>query len=213
MKFRRIVDISRPIYTGMTVWPGDGGVQVDRSTSIAKGDFCNVTRTRMSVHSGTHVDAPLHFLDNSTDVASMDLNLFTGLVKIIEVKVEKCIDLKSIEKLDIRNGDAVFFKTSNSELAQDSEFRTDYVYMDMSAAKYLIEKRVRTIGIDYYSIEEFDAPGNPVHKIVLGSGIAIVEGLVLKNVQPGEYIFSCLPLRIEGSDGSPVRAVLMEPGE
>lgn len=209
MKTGRIIDVTRSIHEGMTVWPGDDGVKINRVASIPDGDVCNLSSISIGVHTGTHVDAPLHFIDRGRDISSLDLSRFIGLAKVFEVDAPQCITRSHIEHLPIQRGDIVLFKTSNSLLPEE-RFFTDFVYLDASAADFLVEKGVRTVGIDYFSVDRFEASGHPVHHRLLSGEMGIIEGLRLKDVREGTYFLSCLPLRIEGVDGSPVRAVLLE---
>lgn len=210
MKIKRIIDISVRIKPGMAVWPGDGGVNIHRKSSIKNGDVCNVTGIDMGLHTGTHIDAPLHFFDELQDIASLDLSLYIGYVNVFELDVMECITEEDIKGLDIKEDDVVFFKTCNSQIIGGEEFVKDYIYLDKSASDFLLKKRVKTVGIDYLSIDGYQSEGFHSHNILLSNGIGVIEGLCLKDVRPGRYFFSCLPLKIEGADGSPVRGVLLE---
>ncbi|HHW30284.1 MAG TPA: cyclase family protein [Clostridiaceae bacterium] len=206
--YRNIIDISRSINQDTILWPGDTKVNLVRGLSVRKGDICNTSNITMSLHTGTHIDAPLHFFEGDRDVSSMDLSHFIGTVKIFELLSVSCITEDDVRGLFISEGDAVFFKTSNSNIPEDEPFRTDYVYMDENAAKFLVDKKIRTVGIDYLSIEKYETKDFPVHKIFLSNNIAIIEGLILKDVEPGQYLYCCMPLKIVGGEASPVRAVL-----
>ena len=210
MRVKRVIDISRRIYPGMTVWPGDRGVAINQESQIDQGAVCNVTSIHMGMHTGTHVDAPYHFINDGKDLGSLDLLKFIGMVKVFELKVEKCITRQMVEALPIDKGDAVFFKTSNSRSIETQLFSEDYIYLDAEAAAYLVEKGIRTIGVDALSIDAFDTAEYLAHKLFLSKEIGIIEGLNLKDVKQGTYFFSCLPLNIPGVDGSPARAVLLE---
>lgn len=194
----------------MTVWPGDGGVEVTKDMLIKKGDVCNLSSLSMGVHTGTHVDAPLHFIDEGKDIGNLDISRFIGFVNVFELKSEKVITADDIEHLAIKKGDAVFFKTRNSLIPEKEPFNKDYVYFDKTAAELLIKRGVRTVGVDYFSIDGFGLGEYPVHRLLLSDEIGIIEGLCLKDVGEGKYFFSCLPLKVEGADGAPVRAVLLE---
>ncbi len=194
----------------MTVWPGDGGMEVTKDMLIKKGDICNLSSLSMGVHTGTHVDAPLHFIDEGKDIGHLDLSRFIGLVNIFELKSEKVITADDIEYLEIKSGDAVFFKTRNSLIPEEEPFNKDYVYFDITAAELLIKRGVKTVGVDYFSVDGFGLGEYPVHMLLLSHEIGVIEGLRLKDVGEGRYFFSCLPLKVEGVDGAPVRAVLLE---
>ncbi|HOV25250.1 MAG TPA: cyclase family protein [Pseudobacteroides sp.] len=210
MRIKRIIDVSRRIKTGMAVWPGDEGIKIDLNSSIKMGDMCNVSSIHMGLHTGTHIDAPRHFLDEKEDIASLDLSMYIGYVNVFELNVSECITADDIKDLYIEKGDVVFFKTANSDISIMEEFKKDYIYLDKSACEFLIEKGVKTVGIDYLSIDGYYTEGHLSHYALLSKGIGVIEGLCLKEVKPGKYFFSCLPLNIEGADGSPARAVLLE---
>ncbi len=210
MEIKRIIDVSRKIYPGMTVWPGDGVPEIIKESLIKKGDICNLSTIRMGVHNGTHVDAPLHFIDGAEDAGRLDLSDYIGFVNVFELGTEKCIAADDLRNLQINKGDIVFFKTLNSLIPEDEVFRKDFIYFDKSAAELLIQKGIRTIGVDYFSVDGFGPGDYSAHKLLLSHKIGIIEGLFLKEVKEGRYFFSCLPLRIEGVDGSPARAVLLE---
>jgi len=210
MKFNNIIDISRRIYPGMVLWPGDAGVQINRQASIKSGDICNLSSINMGLHTGTHIDAPLHFIDEGEDVSSRNLSRFMGFAKVFELNVKECITADDIKSLSIDEDDIVLFKTVNGLIPEEADFVKYYVYIDASAAKWLIDKKVKTVGIDYLSVDNFYLEDSPVHRIFLSQGVGIIEGLQLKDVKEGRYFLSCLPLRIDGVDGCPVRAVLVE---
>ncbi|KNY29273.1 cyclase family protein [Pseudobacteroides cellulosolvens] len=210
MKIKRVIDISRKIETGMAVWPGDSGIKIHLNSSIRRGDPCNVSSIDMGLHTGTHIDAPLHFFDGMEDISKLDLSMFIGYVRVFELNVSECIAEDDIKDLHIEEGDAVFFKTSNSEIPLTEQFKKDYVYIGKSACEFLIGRGVKTVGIDYLSIDGYFTEDYLSHYTLLSNGIGVIEGLYLKGIKPGKYFFSCLPLNIDGADGSPARAVLLE---
>lgn len=210
MRIKKIIDISRKIYPGMVVWPGDKGVSVDRTISIQQGDTCNVSVISAGVHTGTHTDAPLHFIDKACDISETDLDRYIGMVKVFEISSTECVSVSDVKNLPIQAGDAVIFKTQNSEIPIEAGFNTSFIYIDYACAQWLVNTGVKTVGIDYLSVERFESQDYEVHKLLLANKVAIIEGLCLKDVDPGEYFLSALPLAIKNSDGSPVRAVLLE---
>lgn len=210
MRLKRVIDISMAISEDMAVWPGDWGVTLRREDSIKDGSDVNVTTMSMCVHTGTHVDAPLHFFDGLSDITGMDVDKFMGKTKVFCIDSESCIRSCDLEALPIEAGDILLFKTRNSAIPPKCTFQKDYVYLDASAACFLADKRVKAIGIDYLSVDIYGKEDYPVHKLLLSQGIVIIEGLKLDQVEPGEYFGCFLPLKLAGSDGSPVRAVLLE---
>ncbi|OHD70623.1 MAG: hypothetical protein A2W19_03495 [Spirochaetes bacterium RBG_16_49_21] len=208
----KIYDISLPISTSLPVWPGDPRVELERTSSIASGADTNMTRIMMGAHTGTHIDAPYHFLENGKTVDAVSLEACIGPCLVVELESDALIEKKELDGLDLGGCERILFKTKNSETGAHpgAGFREHYAALGMSAAMYLAEKRMILVGMDYLSIEAFIAPGNPVHRILLSNEIVILEGLNLSTVNPGRYELICLPLKIVGADGAPARAVLRE---
>lgn len=209
----RTYDISLTITHELPVWPGDAKISLERIRKIEEGADSNVTKISMSAHTGTHVDAPYHFLgDDSTTVEQIPLNLLTGRAYVLHIPDEvDLITATILENAEIPpRTRRVLLKTRNSEYweREEKEFQTNFVALGADGAQYLVDRGVKLVGIDYLSIAPFDNTG-PTHKIFLEAGIVIVEGLNLSNVSQGRYTFYCLPLKIGGSDGAPARAILV----
>ncbi|MDK2903176.1 MAG: arylformamidase [Clostridiales bacterium] len=205
----QIIDITRPIAEGMVVWPGDPDVAIDELSSLARGDNNNVSAIYMSMHTGTHVDAPLHFIAGGKDTAEVDLNRFMGRAKVFDIGMHKVINADVLDGLCIGSNDIVLLKTMNGRLWDMPTFEPDFVYISEDAAWWLIRKGVKAVGIDYLSVEGFHHEGAPVHHILLSHEVGIIEGLDLRAVESGVYYLICLPLKIVKGNGSPVRAVLL----
>jgi len=203
-----IIDISRPVFSNMTVWPGDESVHLERVASISDGEPANISRIHSGVHTGTHIDAPLHFIDGGISVDKLDINLFTGWVQIVDVQNADSIGLKCLENINIKQGDAVFFKTKSSCRSLEEPFDFSFTGLQPNTADYLLGIGVRVIGTDALSVENDRENNYEVHKILLEKEVLIVEGLCFKNVLPGRYRYTCLPVLIKDSDGAPARAVL-----
>jgi arylformamidase len=209
----RIFDVSLTISPDMPVWPGDPPVILERVASTDSGDDVNLSRLSMSVHSGTHVDAPFHFLGgNTVTVEQLSLSVLSGRVYVLQI--EDRIKLITQEIL-IQSGipartRRLLFKTGNSSNWEKGErrFHTDFTALSPEAASYLVERGIKLIGVDYLSVAPF-ADGAPTHKILLEAGIIIVEGLDLSQVSPGRYMLYCLPLKLHSSDGAPARVILI----
>jgi arylformamidase len=202
------IDITTPIENNMVHWPGDTDIVIKRASSIAAGDICNLTNVSMSAHTATHMDAPLHFIDNANDISTLPLDAVIGKAEVIEIKDHTSINLKELKTHKIEENDRILFKTQNSLVDwRMKDFKKDYVFLSAEAAKYLVEKKVKTVGVDYLSVAEFNNSAE-VHNILLGAGIWIIEGLALKDVLEGTYDLICLPLNLIGSDGAPARAVV-----
>jgi arylformamidase len=208
----KLYDITLPITNYLPVWPGDPSVSLIMSSSIAKGDKCNITSIQMGAHTGTHIDAPYHFLKDGATTDTIPIETFIGPCVVIEVDSEVCIERKDLLKYDLAGHLRVLFKTRNSELwAENSgSFNTNYVSLAIDAAQYLVEMKTVLVGIDYLSIESFRAPGSPVHKLLLINNITILEGLNLSGVKTGMYELLCMPLKLMGCEGAPARVILRE---
>ena len=196
-----IFDVSIPIRPGMITYPGDPEVQTERVVSIEHGDIANLTRLDFGVHTGTHVDAPLHFIDQGAGADALALELFLGPCEVVDATtVDGEIGADAVPE----GVERVLFKTRNSELWGRHAFDESFVRIGVAAAQRLVEVGVRLVGIDYLSVGEPET-----HRTLLGAGIAAIEGLDLRSIAPGRYRLACLPLRIVDSDGAPARAVLI----
>ena len=207
----RIYDVTLTISPTLPVWPGDPRVGVELEQNMENGDVCNLTTLALSAHTGTHVDAPRHFIQDGETIENIPLKTLTGRAYVL--------DLPNVTRItaDILKASAipprtrrVLFKTSNSQqwAAQSTEFLEDYVALAPDAAEYLVQRGVKLIGVDYLSVAPFDDLVQ-THQILLGAGIIVVEGLNLAEVSQGRYSFYCLPLKIAHSDGAPARAMLI----
>lgn len=203
-------DITMEISPDTIVFPGDPGVEINESASISKGDVCNVSLLKFGSHTGTHMDAPKHFYDNGNTIDKLKLDYFYGAVKVFEIPNVTEITVNNLEALDINEGDRIILKTRNSELLKEKEFKTDFTYITGEAAEYLVKKKIRTIGVDYLSVEQFGSENFEAHYALLENNIAIIEGLYLADIKPGNYTLIALPLKIVGGNGSPTRAVLID---
>ncbi len=206
---KRIWDVSVRDRPGMHVYPGDPVLQMARVRAIARGDVANVTHLALGVHTGTHVDAPAHFIEGAPTLDQVPLDRFVGEATVLDLTGLAAIDAAALRCHELRAGDIVLCKTDNSALWRRDGFQEGFTYLTRDAAEYLVERKVKTIGIDYLSIERFGSSTFEVHKTLLEHEIPIIEGLDLSAVGSGPYFLSCLPLRLEGVDGAPARAVLM----
>lgn len=197
----QIFDVSVPIQPGMITYPGDPQVHMERVVSIEHGDVANLTRLDFGVHTGTHVDAPLHFIDQGAGADALPLEVFLGPCEVVDATGAG----GEIGAETVPEGvERVLFKTRNSELWACASFDESFVRIGLAAAERLVEQGVRLVGVDYLSVGEPET-----HRTLLGAGIAAIEGLDLSGIEPGSYRLACLPLRIVDSDGSPARAVLI----
>jgi len=197
----QIFDVSVPIQPGMITYPGDPQVHMERVVSIEHGDVANLTRLDFGVHTGTHVDAPLHFIDQGAGADALPLEVFLGPCEVVDATGAG----GEIGAETVPEGvERVLFKTRNSELWACASFDKSFVRIGLAAAERLVEQGVRLVGVDYLSVGEPET-----HRTLLGAGVAAIEGLDLSGIEPGSYRLACLPLRIVDSDGSPARAVLI----
>ena len=208
-----IKDVTFTTELGMTVWPGDDPVQLFRQQKIEDGANANVSFIGMSVHTGTHIDAPFHFLKAGYGVEQIPLELLIGTAQVIQVPEDaKVIDSKTLEKVVIKPGiNKVLFKTAASlqRVQLTQEFKTDFVGVAADAAQVLVDKGINVIGIDYLSIAPYKN-SRPTHEILLNANTLIIEGLNLADVDEGLYTMYCLPLKLKGSDGAPARVILIQ---
>lgn len=175
------------------------------------GYRCNVTRIDTGVHFGTHLDAPCHFIEGGKAVEDLDLDTLVGSCFVGEVADTQAISPAHLEALDIPDGTTrLLLKTSNSALWENPAhaFFEDYAAITPEAAQWVVDRGIRLIGIDYLSIQRFADEVSTTHIVLLKDEVIIVEGLDLRGVPPGGYHLTCLPMKLEGSDGAPVRAIL-----
>ena len=208
-----IYDISVAISEETPVYAGDPGVEVIAHASMERGDPANVTLLRLGAHTGTHVDAPAHFIRGAQPVSELPLDALLGRARVVEIPADVlAIDEGHVEALVPAGTERVLFKTRNSEFwaADGNKFREDFTYVTPAAARALAARGLRLVGIDYLSVEKFKSENFEAHIALLSRGIVIVEGLNLAGVTAGEYELACLPLKVAGGDGdgAPARAVL-----
>ena len=204
----KIYDISATIGDNMPGY-GDERPEINRVAKMEAGDPYNFTKLGITTHTGTHADMPSHFILDGKTCDTMPLEHFYGKAKVIRVAATGHVTQADLLPFSINAGDILLIDTGQSKYMGQGAFKQDFIALTPEAAAYLVEKQVKTVGIDYLSIDPYGVAGFPAHKQLLGSGVAVLEGLVLENVPEGEYILSALPLKIENGDGSPVRAVLI----
>lgn len=207
-----IFDVTVAISESVPVYAGDPPVRIRAVSSLAAGDTANVSEISFGVHTATHIDAPNHFIAGAAKVDQIDPAQLIGPCRVIELGPE-IIEIRPEHLPDSDNAERILFKTRNSEFWNSPEdgFRRDFTYLTLPAAEILVKRGVRLVGIDYLSIEKPGAEGHPVHKILLGNQIVILEGLDLRSIEAGEYEIICLPLKYSGGegDGAPARTLLI----
>lgn len=207
----RIYDISVPVDRDIPVWPGDPPVDLRRVSAIADGSNANVSALAAGVHVGTHVDAPLHFIDGRSAVEAMPLEAMIGPAYVADLCKAEVIDSEALAKARIPpRTRRILFRTRNSDFWKDRSqgFRKDFVAVDASGAEWLVGRKIALVGVDYLSVAPF-GNSRPTHEILLGAGTVILEGVDLGGVPAGRYDLVCLPIKLVGSDGAPARAVLL----
>jgi len=204
----RLVDVSVQLAPGLATYPGNPAFEITPVHRIADGDSANNSRLVMGTHTGTHVDAPLHFFDGRPGVDAMPLELLIGRVRVIDLPHRGGITEQHLAAAGLREDIRVLLRTPNSALWNTTDgFRTDYTYLTEGGAKFLVGQGVKVVGVDYLSVEQYNKAGAPAHHALLGNGVIIIEGLDLSDAEAGQYEMYCLPLRI-AADGAPARVVL-----
>jgi len=203
------IDVSVPITDSMISWPGDPKVKIRLANAIKKGDEANVTQLNMGAHTGTHMDAPCHFINSKAGIDKMPLDAGIGKARVIGIRDREMITPKELKSHRIKKGERIIFKTVNSNSRWHLKpFSKKYVALSTEAARFLAGRKIKTLGVDYLSIGSMQSDLGEVHRLILKAGIWAIEGLYLAKVEPGDYDMICLPLRVVKSDGSPVRALL-----
>jgi arylformamidase len=204
----KLIDVSVPLDATLPTYPHNTPFSLEPVKRLARGDSSNVSTLHMSAHCGTHVDAPRHFFDDGPGTEALPLDLLMGRVRVIQVTSRTGITAEDLAGQDFSEDVRILIKTRNSLLWGTAEFRTDYIGVTESGARHLVAHGIKLVGVDYLSVEQFSTPGAPAHHVLLGAGTIVIEGLNLRDVEPGLYDLCCLPLRIVGSDGAPARGVL-----
>ena len=204
----KLIDVTVPLDATLPTYPGNTPFGLEPIKRLARGDSSNVSSLHMSVHAGTHVDAPRHFFDSGAGTEALPLEMLIGRARVIEVSSRKGIGPGELSVVDLSEDIRVLIKTPNSRLWGQPEFHPEYVGVTEGGAKHLVDHGIKVVGVDYLSVEEFKKPGAPAHHVLLGGGTIVIEGLNLRDVDPGIYEMICLPLRIAGADAAPARVVL-----
>jgi len=204
----KLYDATLPIQKGMVTFPGDPPFEMQPYFQRSKGDPFDLALLSMGTHLGTHVDPPAHYLDGGATVDAIPLETLAGPGVVLDMRGKAQVDRQALEEAPIEDHIRVLLKTDNGPLLLDPSFHEDYAHLTEDGARYLVERKVCLVGIDYLSIERYKNPGAPVHHILLESGVLVVEGAHLLEIPPGPYEIFCLPLPIKGADGAPARLIL-----
>lgn len=207
-----IYDITLTITSTLPVWPGDPPVRLTQPSHLERGDICTITRLDMGAHTGTHLDAPAHFIRGGATAESLSLDVLIGPALVVDARGRGHVTANVLETLVIPPGvQRLLLHTDNSAIWQRGEmaFVEQFTAITADGAQWLVDHGIRLVGIDYLSVGSFD-DGIPTHQILLDAGVIAVEGLNLSAIEPGDYQLICLPIKLGGSDGAPCRAVLIE---
>lgn len=207
-----VIDITAPVGPDLVVWPSDGPPVQEFQSHTDRGDPNTVSRWSLSAHTGTHVDARMHFVPGGWTMKALDLSRVVGPCRVFDLThVEGHVGRADLGEAGVPGCVRALLKTRNSELRllEQNEFEKGYTAISKEAAEYLVEIGVETVGVDYLSVEPFEDGDFNTHHTLLGEDLILLEGLALAGVEPGEYFLACLPLKLAGSDGAPARAVLI----
>lgn len=204
----KIYDISVDIQTGMPTYPGDAKFKSLKLKSVDQDGY-EIHRLTLGNHTGTHVDAPAHFIQDGATVTELPLDILNGRTRVVEIHDKEKVSLEELQNVKLDNDFRILIKTRNSSLWKSKKrFQKKYVYLTLDAAKYLADNDIKLIGFDYLSLEKFGDSEHPVHRYLLGNQVIILEGLNLSNIEEGDYEMFCLPLKLAGLDGAPARVIL-----
>jgi arylformamidase len=204
-------DISLNLSAETARWATSPPFELDERRRMSRGDHNNSSAATMSLHAGTHMDAPFHFVPDGKTIDQLPLDLFIGPALVHAVETKRYIEAKHVEAIELHGMTRVLFKTRNSELLQRAQYEADFVAFSVEAAEALVKRGVKLVGLDYLSVAHAGEEQVPVHRAFLDRGVALLEGVDLSEIKPGCYELICFPLRIRGVDGAPCRAVLREP--
>jgi arylformamidase len=206
----KILDITVTLRNGMPLWPGSAGFRLSQSASLKAGDPVNVSRMDCDVHVGTHVDAPIHFIEDGAAVDELSLDILVGPCFVAHLPQVKSIGSTDLAGLGVPvETRRLLLRTGNSKLwaSQATDFKKDYVALTVDAARWIVERQINLIGLDYLSVQRYqDDPA--IHRILLEKGVVILEGLNLSDVRVGKYELICLPIKLAGAEAAPARVVL-----
>jgi arylformamidase len=204
----KIYDISVDIQIGMPTYPGDAKFKSRKLKSVEEDGY-EIHRLSLGNHTGTHIDAPAHFIQNGVTITELPLDILNGRARVVEIQNKKEVDLTEVQNLKLDNDFRILLKTRNSSLWKNRKrFQKNYVYLTLDAAKYLSQNDIKLVGFDYLSLEKFGDSEHPVHRYLLGNQVIILEGLNLSDVDEGEYEMCCLPMKLTGLDAAPTRVIL-----
>ena len=205
------IDISVPVCETMVTWPGDPRPEFQWEKTIAQGGTSNTSRFSMGSHNGTHVDAPLHFVEDAAAADGVPLDVLVGPARVLDLTGREVITAEALERQNLNGAIRILLKTDASAFWADDHFHEQFPHLDDDAARLLVDRRVKLVGVDYLSVEQYKGRTRETHRILLGGGVVIIESMNLSGVAPGDYELICLPLRLKGLEAAPARAILRRP--
>ena len=204
-----IIDLTVPIREGMPIWPGDPELRLSYHKSFEAGDRNNVSEASLGLHTGTHLDAPNHFLPGEGGIETLPLDVLIGPARVIEIEDSEGVTADEIRKKDISGATRFLIKTRNSTGRWwKRPFDPSFCHMTQEAAQLLLDAGMKLLGVDCLSVDGKGVPGSPVHNLLLPAGVVLLEGLNLSSARPGDYELMALPALFENRDAAPTRAVL-----
>jgi arylformamidase len=203
----RIHDVTVPLVPGMLAYPGDPPFEIEPVAPAGEAPY-RLSRMVLTTHTGTHVDAPAHFIAGGATVDQLPLEILLGQARVVELSARERVERADLEALDLSDDLRVLLKTRMSGQVLKPHYQEDHVYLTADGAHYLAQAGIKLVGFDYLSIDRSDSADFPSHHALLAAGVIVVEGLDLSEVEPGEYDMACLPLRVGGGDAAPARVVL-----
>jgi arylformamidase len=203
-------DISLNLSADAVRWITSPPFELIERRRMRRGDPNNSSAVTMSLHSGTHIDAPFHFVADGATMDVLPIELFTGLALVHAVEADRYIKAEHVSTIELDGITRILFKTRNSALLKRSSYEPDFVAFSVEAAETLVARGVKLVGLDYLSIAHAGEEQVPVHKAFLDRGVVLLEGIDLSEINPGRYELFCFPIRVRGADGAPCRAVLRD---
>jgi arylformamidase len=204
----KLYDVSMPLTETMVIYPGNAGYSREEYRRLAAGDAATNSRLSLSAHTGTHVDAPAHFVLGGATIEAIPPDVFVGPARVFQVEASEKIEASHLEPLDWNGVTRALIRTARADLLSRPAFQPDFVHYAESAARFLVERRIRLLGLDYLSVDPFRSSTHAAHHLLLGAGVVLLEGLDLSAVPPGDYELICAPLRLVGAEAAPARVFL-----
>jgi len=209
INFTQVIDISWPLSPEMTAYKDKKIVEFTQTKEFER-DNVRESKILVGSHSGTHIDAPNHFLQAGESIDSLELKKLIGPCKVLDfTHIKEKITEKDLLACDINQGDILLFKTTNSQLSPNAQFEYNFIYLDKTGGEFLASKKISVFGLDYLGIER-NQPDHETHTALFGAGVTVIEGLRLKEVIPGDYFLICFPIKVKGLEAAPARAVLVK---